>query len=94
VPEQKSIRFALVAVAILALIFATTLGAVWHTHEHTSEASCVICHLNHQPIDNALCFDPGLPDFAPVGAQPEPQESLVAENPPLSRVPARAPPFA
>jgi hypothetical protein len=94
VPSQKTIRLLLVALAILAVVFATTLGAVWHTHEHTSEANCVICHLNHQPIDNVLWFDPGLPDFAPVGAQREPPESILTQNPLISRVPARAPPSA
>jgi hypothetical protein len=79
---------------ILGVIFATTLSAVWHTHEHTSEATCVICHLNHQPINNALSFHPELPDFAPVGTQPQAKEALLAQSPLIARIPARAPPTA
>lgn len=94
VPHRKSIRLVLVAVAILAVVFATTLGAVWHTHEHTSEANCAICHLNHQPIDSTLSCDCALPHFTPLGEQPEPQEVAVAQSPVISRVPARAPPLA
>jgi hypothetical protein len=92
VQRRKPIRFALIAVAILAVVFAATLGAVWHTHVHTSEANCPIRHLNHQPIDSALTFSPALPNFAPVGAQPEAQEVFAAQNPLMARVPARAPP--
>lgn len=92
--RQKIIRFALVAVAILAVMLATTAGMVWHTHVHTSEANCVICHLSHQPITNALSFSPALPIFAAVGAQPEPEEVLAAQNPLIARVPTRAPPAA
>lgn len=92
--RQKTIRFALVAVAILAVMFATTLGMVCHKHVHTSEANCVICHLNHQPITNALSFSPALPSFAAVGTQPEPEEVLAAQNPLVTRDPARAPPSA
>ena len=92
--QRKPIRFALIALAILAVVFAATLGAIWHTHQHTSEATCAICHLNHQPSNNALSFHPELPDFAPVGTQPQSQETLLAQNPLIARIPARAPPAA
>ncbi|HKS65883.1 MAG TPA: hypothetical protein VJR26_01475 [Candidatus Acidoferrales bacterium] len=91
-PSRRSIRLLLVAAAILVVVFATTLGAIWHTHERTSEASCAICHLNHQPIDNAVSCDCAIPYFVPVGEQPEPQEFAVAQTPVIARVPARAPP--
>jgi hypothetical protein len=84
----------LVAVAILALVFATTVGAVWHTHKHISEANCPLCHLNHQPIDNALSFDPELPQFALLGRQPQAREPVFAQSAVIPRVPARAPPAA
>jgi len=90
--DKRPIRIALIAFAILAILLATTMGMVWHTHAHTSEANCVFCHLNHQPITNALSFTPTLPDFAMVRAQAQSQESAVAPNPAFSRVPARAPP--
>jgi hypothetical protein len=89
---RSSIRWALVAVAILAVVFATTVGAVWHTHKDISEASCPICHLNHQPIDNALSVEPELPEFAPVGNQPQAREPALVESAVIPRVPARAPP--
>jgi Na+/phosphate symporter len=92
--NRKQIRLHLIALAILGVIFATTLSAVWHTLEHTSEATCVICHLNHQPINNALSFHPELPDFAPVGTQPQAKEALLAQSPLIARIPARAPPTA
>lgn len=91
---RKPIRFALIAIAIVVVLLATTAGMVWHTHVHTSEANCVICHLSHQPITNALSFSPTLPIFAAVGAQPEPEEVLAAQNPLIARVPTRAPPAA
>lgn len=82
------------ALAILAVMFATTAGAIWHTHVHTSEANCPICHLNHSPIDSALAAEPILPRFTPVGVQPEPQATPIAQSPVIVRVPARAPPAA
>lgn len=93
-PYRKPIRFALIAIAIVAVMLATTAGMVWHTHVHTSEANCVICHLSHQPITNALSFSPTLPNFAAVGAQPEPEEAPAAQSPLIARVPTRAPPAA
>lgn len=90
--HRKPIRFTLIAFAIVAVLLATTMGMVWHTHVHTSDANCVFCHLNHQPITNALSFAPALPKFGVVRAQPQNQESIAAQNPVFSRVPARAPP--
>ncbi|MGH9733481.1 MAG: hypothetical protein ACRD8A_02675 [Candidatus Acidiferrales bacterium] len=90
--HRKPIRFTLIAFAILAVLFATTLGMVWHTHVHTSDANCVFCHLNHQPITNALSFTPALPKFGVVRAQRQSQESVVAQTSVFFRVPARAPP--
>jgi len=83
-----------VALAILAVMFATTAGAIWHTHVHTSEANCPICHLNHSPIDSGVAAEPVLPRFALIGFRPEPQEVPIAQSPVILRVPARAPPTA
>src|ERR1700690_585986 len=94
-PHRKSIRYILVAVALLALVGVTaTLGGVLHHHQNsTSENTCQICHLNHQPIERPLASDRG-PVMAPVGAQPEPEDYEFSPGLLVHRLPARAPPTA
>jgi hypothetical protein len=82
----------IVGLAIFAAVFATTLGVVWHSHEHTSEANCAICHLNHQHVNNSLSIDPAALHF--VGTRPDPPEPGLVQSPLIVRVPARAPPTA
>jgi hypothetical protein len=94
-PQLKSIRYVFVPLALLALVLVTaTLGGVLHHHQNsTSENTCQICHLNHQPIERPLASDRG-PVMAPVGAQPEPEDYEFSPGLVVRRLPARAPPTA
>ena len=91
----KSIRYFFVPLAILALLVVTaTFGGVLHHHQNsTSENTCQICHLNHQPIERPLSSD-RVPALAPVAAQPEPEDYEFSPGLFDSRQPARAPPVA
>jgi len=83
-----------VKVALLALLLvAMTLGSVWHHHAGSSDATCPICHLNHQPIERPLAID-RTPALALVGPTDQPQDTGLAPSPIVPRVPARAPPIA
>jgi hypothetical protein len=94
-PHRKSIRYFFVPLAILALLVVTaTFGGVLHHHQNsTSENTCQICHLNHQPIERPLASD-RVPVLAPVGAQPEPEDYEFSPGLLVRRLPARAPPVA
>ena len=82
-----------VPLALLALLLLTaTLGGVLHHHQNsTSENSCQICHLNHQPIERPMASDRAL-ILAPAGAQSEPEDYEGLPGLLVRRLPARAPP--
>jgi hypothetical protein len=91
-PQKKAIRYLVVPVALVALlVFATTLGSVWHHHTNSSDTSCSICHLTHQPIERPLVGNRA-PALATLGQQFEPQEPGFVSRPMARRIPARAPP--
>jgi hypothetical protein len=94
-PHRKSIRYFFVPLAILALLVVTaTFGGALHHHQNpTSENTCQICHLNHQPIERPLASD-RVPALTPVGAQPEPEDYEFSPRLFDRRLPARAPPVA
>lgn len=91
--NRQSIRYVVVALTLLGLLFMTaTLGGVLHYHQNsTSENTCPICHLNHQPIERPLVSH-RLPALQPAGPNPEPFNYEFAPDPMTRRVPARAPP--
>jgi hypothetical protein len=92
--SAKPIRCLVVPVALLALLLvAMTLGSVWHHHDGSSDATCQICHLSHQPIERPLANDRA-PVLALLGTAQEPQDTGLAPTPIVPRVPARAPPIA
>jgi hypothetical protein len=92
--KAKSFRYLAIPVALLALLLVSmTLGSLWHHHTGTTESSCPICHLSHQPIDRPLSPSP-TPAFAIVTAAPEPADLGFAPSPFVPLVPARAPPAA
>ena len=83
-----------VPVALLALlVLSMTLGSVWHHHAGSSESTCQICHLSHQPVDRPLATD-RTPTLATVGNRLEVQEPDFVPALFTGRVPARAPPSA
>ncbi|HXQ25485.1 MAG TPA: hypothetical protein VN822_03665 [Candidatus Acidoferrales bacterium] len=92
--EPKPIRYLVIPVALLALLLVgMTLGSVWHHHNGSSESTCPICHLNHQPIDRPVAADQA-PTLALVAPTPEPQDTGLAPAPVFRPLPARAPPIA
>jgi hypothetical protein len=82
-------------VALLALlVLSMTIGSVSHHHDfNSSESTCPICHLSHQPVDRPLAAD-RTPTLATVGSRFESQEPDFAPALLTARVPARAPPSA
>jgi hypothetical protein len=94
-PQQIRVlphRLFIVSVALLAvLLVSVTLGSVWHHHTGSSEATCQICHLNHQPLVQWPDAD-RTPSLAQAGRTPDLPDSRFAPHIIVPRVPARAPP--
>jgi len=70
-PRRNHLRSAVpVALAVLLLLTATFAASVWHNHRGSSEATCQICHVGHQPMDQHFssgCIEaPALIAEAPV----------------------------
>ncbi len=92
--KQKPIRYMVVPVALLVLlVFSMTIGSVWHHHANSSESTCPICHLSHQPIERSVA-SVRTPTLAPVGPRLESREPNLSPTRVTERVPARAPPSA
>jgi hypothetical protein len=92
--ERRPIRSLAVTVALVALLLAgVTLGSVWHHHAGSSDATCQICHLSHQPIDQPLEVHRAAAP-APMGSAPEAADEVLVSKLVCGRVPARAPPAA
>jgi len=54
-PRRNQLRSALpVALAVFLLLTATFAASVWHNHHGSSETTCQICHIGHQPIDQQV----------------------------------------
>jgi hypothetical protein len=78
-------------VVLAALVLAMTLGGLWHNHSGSSDANCSICHLNHQPVDNAP-VSYREPSLAQVDTRAVPEEPGFTLGLAAPRLPARAPP--
>ena len=92
--KPKPTRYLVVPVALLALLLVgMTLGSVWHHHTGSSESTCPICHLGHQPMDRPIAADQA-PSLELVAPTPEPRDTGVAPAPVVGPLPARAPPLA
>lgn len=91
--NQKPIRYLFVALTLFALLFVTATfdGALHHHQNSTSENTCPICHLSHQPIERPLGSN-RLPVLAPAGPSLETSNYEYAPALITRRVPARAPP--
>ena len=93
-PEPKAIRYLVVTAALVALlVFATTLGSVFHHHTGSTDTNCSICHLTHQPVERPLVAHRA-PVLAAVARHVEQREPDLVSGPQLPRLPARAPPSA
>jgi hypothetical protein len=93
--KRQPIRHLIVPVALLSLLLiGMTLVSVCHHHAgDSSETTCSICHLSHQPIDRPLAID-AAPAMALLASAPEPRNTGLASAPVILRLPARAPPSA
>jgi hypothetical protein len=92
--KRTPIRFLAVPVALLALAaVAMMLGSVGHHHAGSSDTSCQICHVSHQPIERPLATHRA-PALALLGRAPEVRDAGLAPILAAQRVPARAPPVA
>lgn len=90
----RLIRHRIVPVALLSLLLiGMTLVSVCHHHADSSETTCSICHLSHQPIDRPLAIDPA-PAVTLESPAPEPRDTGIAAALVIQRLPARAPPSA
>lgn len=93
-PRRQPVRLAVTAMAVLMLlVFATTLGSVWHHHTTSSEATCPICHLNHQPVQRPLTVSRA-PQLEITRSSPDANVPETAPAPVIRRLAARAPPSA
>ena len=90
---KKSRSIVPVALAVLLLLTAAIAASVWHNHRGSSEATCQICHVGHQPIDQQLstgCIEaPAL-----LGEAPRVADSSGFPGPALRFTVSRAPPQA
>jgi len=92
--KRHAIWHLVVPVALSLLLIGMTLVSVCHHHgAESSETTCQICHLSHQPIDRPLAIDPA-PAIALQTAAPEVRDTGLASAPVIRRLPARAPPSA
>jgi hypothetical protein len=91
-PNQRASRSFVVPVALAALlVFAVALGGVWHHHATPSDASCAICLLSHQEIEQPLVVHRA-PTLAVIGPPVEPLKTGFVPSTMARRLPARAPP--
>ena len=90
---NKSRSIVPVALAVVLLLTAAIAASVWHNHRGSSEATCQICHVGHQPIGQHLssgCIEaPALIAEAPV-----PLAAPRFAAPAISFTVSRAPPQA
>jgi hypothetical protein len=93
VPPYMSHRKSILLLVVLLLMMAT-LGSVPHHHQNsTSEQTCQICPLNHQPIEYVVVSNRELV-LIPVNAQPKLDDREFPPSPLVRRLPVRAPPTA
>lgn len=83
----------MVVLGLVLLLTATFAASVWHDHHGASEATCQICHVGHQPLDQHLVSNrivsPMLVATAPVAAEP-----IRISGPALRVSASRAPPLS
>jgi len=91
--KRHAIWHLAIPVALSLLLVGMTLVSIAHFHnsDESSEATCQICHLSHQPIDRPLAIDPQSA-MALQAPAPEPRDTGFAPAPVIRRLPARAPP--
>jgi hypothetical protein len=78
---------------IVLFVLSLTLSSAFHLHNGTNEATCSICHLNHQAIDHSSVKQNQV-SFEIVGVRFDSPDPETGTRPVISRLPARAPPLA
>lgn len=84
-------RLAVLGVALVAFLATATLSAIWHHHSDNSEATCSICHVTHQPVDQSPASVRNT-TLHTLGFQEETAPPTVVSAPRILRLPVRAPP--
>jgi len=79
--------------AVVLLLIATFAASILHNHHGSSEATCQICHLSHQPVEQHLAVDRVAVPM-PVGPAPVQVDSVYFAAPALCIRISRAPPLA
>jgi hypothetical protein len=83
----------MVALGVALLLTATFAASVWHEHHGASEATCQVCHVGHQPVDQHLVSNrvvsPMLVATAPLATEP-----IRISGPALRVAASRAPPLS
>src|SRR5580704_8745382 len=88
VPKVKPLFFIPLTLLALLLVTATLWGVVHHHQNSTSENTCQVCHLNHQPIESPLASDRVLV-LIPAEAHPEPDDYEFSPGLLVRRCPVR-----
>ncbi|MFZ0213658.1 MAG: hypothetical protein WBE20_13855 [Candidatus Acidiferrales bacterium] len=93
IPEGKKIRRIFFAVLLaLLLLVATTAGNIWHHHaDASSESTCALCHLGHQPAQQPAVVRSALMLVA-IGSSAVLADPISPLSPVGPRLAARAPP--
>lgn len=84
-------RLAVLGVALTAFLATVTLSAIWHHHSDNSEATCSICHVMHQPVDQSPATVRNT-TLHTLGFQEEASPLSFVSAPRALRLPVRAPP--
>jgi hypothetical protein len=91
--RHSRLQTAIAAVAVLLLLLATFAAGVCHDHRGTSEATCQICHVSHQPADQHL-VGARIATLEPIAPVVQPLESIHVRGPAFRITLSRAPPSA
>jgi hypothetical protein len=87
-PDPTRIWRIIVSVLLIVLVLTTTMGMVWHHHDHCPAGNCMLCH---------MVIAPPAPAVGAIGFVPAIAECTVWENSFVSHCrvkerPPRAPP--
>jgi hypothetical protein len=78
---------------VLLLLTATFAAGVCHDHHGTSDATCQICHVSHQPVDQQL-VGTGIATLVPIAPVIQSLEAIQVSGPEFRITLSRAPPSA
>lgn len=91
--RHSRLQTAITVLAVLLLLSATFAAGVCHDHHGTSDATCQICHVSHQPVDQQL-VGTGIATLVPIAPVVQLLESIYVSGPAFRITLSRAPPSA